>query len=98
MARETKHTPGKWTSTKATITYTQFNITAKDAFIGEVGGGLQSDDEIEANARIIAASPEMYEVLKFIYSSVDWSSEAWNNDDGQKHKNELESLIKKIEG
>lgn len=58
-----KHTPAPWSANEATITYTQFNITAKDSFIGEVGGGLQSDDEIEANARLIAEAPTLKDTL-----------------------------------
>ena len=33
-------------------------------FIGDIGGGLQSKIEIEANAKLIAAAPELYNALK----------------------------------
>lgn len=95
MNRESKakHTAGPWSANEATITYTQFNITAKDSFIGEVGGGLQSDDEIEANARLIAASPEMYETLREVYSA------SANGEANDKHlRKRILELIKKIEG
>lgn len=91
-----KHTPGPWSANEATITYTQFNITAKDSFIGEVGGGLQSDDEIEANARLIAEAPTMYEALKMVVGAL---KDGDGHGDGLSWREilEIEELIKKIE-
>lgn len=63
------HTKGPWKFDK--IAYSRdlnFHIQTvdmkhKNTFIGEVGGGLQSNHEIEANARLISAAPTMYEFI-----------------------------------
>jgi len=38
--------------------------THQNTFIGEVGGGLQSSAEIKANAKLIAAAPDLFESLE----------------------------------
>jgi len=59
-----KHTPGPWTKSVAP---TRFNIHAPSfhklatAFIRPEGGSM---DEIEANARLIAAAPTLLAALK----------------------------------
>lgn len=66
------HTKGPWKFDK--IAYSRdlnFHIQTvdmkhKNTFIGEVGGGLQSNHEIEANARLISAAPELLEVVENI--------------------------------
>jgi hypothetical protein len=74
---ETKHTKGKWKYTKAAYSpYLQFNIETVDqshsnTFIGECGGGNQPGLEIEANAKLIAAAPELLEALKLVYNLID---------------------------
>ena len=35
-------------------------------FIGEIGGGLHSPQEIEANAKIVATAPKMVEMLQYL--------------------------------
>lgn len=69
-----KHTAGPWRFDK--IAYSQdlnfhiqtVDMSHKNTFIGEVGGGLQTNHEIEANARLIAAAPELLEALEEIES------------------------------
>lgn len=39
------------------------NLDRFDSFIGEIGGGQQLKHEIEANAKLVAASPELLEAL-----------------------------------
>ena len=64
----TKHTPGPW---RAEISCDETGapqkcwwISAKgDVDIGETSGEKRSDEEA-ANARLIAAAPELYEALK----------------------------------
>lgn len=36
----------------------------QNTFIGEVGGGLQSSIEIEANAKLVAAAPQLFEACE----------------------------------
>lgn len=65
-----QHTKGPWRYNKTPYgDYTEFKIQTVDmshshTFIGEVGGGLQSDAEIEANAKLISAAPELLEALQ----------------------------------
>jgi hypothetical protein len=62
----TKHTPGPWSKS---LSKTRFNIHAPSflrlatAWIRPEGGSL---DEIEANARLIAAAPELLEALEAV--------------------------------
>jgi len=59
--------------------------------IGYVYIDPDNPEEGEANARLIAAAPKMYEVIKsFIQIS--------NNDDGQKCFRQAEELLAKIDG
>lgn len=65
----TKFTLGPWKYTVQPASSYGWYITQDtnnpndSAFIGEVGGGLQSRGEIFANAKLIAAAPELLRVL-----------------------------------
>lgn len=65
---ETKFTPGPWKIRNSVFGRFEFYIETIDqshdkTFIGNVGGGLQSKEEIEANAKLIAAAPDLLEDL-----------------------------------
>lgn len=64
-----KHTPGPWhLNTLETVPYT---IHAHRGCVAEVSRGTMNEvsaDEIEANARLIAAAPELLEALIKIYN------------------------------
>lgn len=65
---ESKFTQGEW-SYRPTATNNGYYIETVDqshqnTFIGEVGGGLQSKSEIEANAKLVAAAPELLEACE----------------------------------
>lgn len=65
---EIKHTPGPWVF-RPDVTDQGFYIetldkTHRKTFIADIGGGLQSMEEIKANAKLIAAAPEMLYALK----------------------------------
>jgi hypothetical protein len=53
-----KHTPGPWTMTRAHLPY-----LILDAF-----GGLVADTYDEADARLIAAAPELLEALEYAFN------------------------------
>lgn len=63
-----KHTPGPWRYSPQVVPSYGFYIQTEDmshknTFIGDVGGGLQQPQEIEANAKLIAAAPELMDML-----------------------------------
>jgi len=61
---ETNYTPGPWKFRPAILSgfYIETVDQSSDkTFIGEVGGGLQSKQEIIANAKLVAAAPELLE-------------------------------------
>ena len=59
---ESKHTPGPWEVHKMTSTY-QIPIWAESKWIGNIDAGIDADIA-EANARLIAAAPELLEACK----------------------------------
>ena len=65
---KTKHTAGPWKTTNATHPIIGWRITANDGSIAGVhkAGPRQSINECKANARLIAAAPDLAEVCKQI--------------------------------
>jgi len=65
---KTKHTPGYWEYSKAIspnlIFIKKVNDTQEDSLIGAIGGGLQTPEEIEANAKLVAAAPQLLEACQ----------------------------------
>lgn len=65
----TKHTPGPWRfdrceyGTDLTYHIQTVDTSHENTFIGEAGGGLQNHLEIRANAKLIAASPDLLDAL-----------------------------------
>jgi hypothetical protein len=71
---EFKGTKGKWEMSHQPILSNGLYIQTvdkshKNTFIGEVGGGLQSPQEIEANAKLIASAPDLLEALQDLTNS-----------------------------
>lgn len=64
-----KGTPGPWVESIAssagylTLHIQTVDTSHRNTFIGEIGGGLQSEEQIHANARLIATAPELLEAL-----------------------------------
>lgn len=68
MAEATKHTPGKWHIDTADSTL----ICGADGYqTCSTGYSHRPDDEAEANARLIAAAPELLECLQETLSLVE---------------------------
>lgn len=65
-----KHTPGPWWIKKSPVLVYDYAIMSSGApilaetFGRDAHGGRPPADEEEANARLIAKSPEMYDLLK----------------------------------
>ena len=84
---ETKHTPGPWKYRPAIMSgfYVETVDQSHDnSFIGEVGGGLQSKQEIIANAKLVAAAPDLLEALNECIAALKYAA---FNDDGSKLEN-----------
>ena len=66
---ETKHTPGPWTATYDSQLRALIEIySIEDRILVAVlpdRGTVEAMPEIEANANLIAAAPDMYEALEF---------------------------------
>lgn len=87
-----KGTPGPW-KFRVNATADGFYIQSEDedrfdSFIGDVGGGLQLKKEIETNAKLIAAAPELLEALNAITDNI----ETWLNTGVAADKNISEEL------
>jgi hypothetical protein len=64
---ETKHTPGPWRYQENSDAYTHIVRAGTDDYI--CGCGQGSDGTCEANARLIAAAPELLEALEEFVAS-----------------------------
>jgi hypothetical protein len=54
---QAKHTPGPWVADGVLI-------NGPDGMIGELGFGLRGDPEMQANARLMAAAPDLLAALE----------------------------------
>lgn len=65
------HTPGPWLTTQSAVGTWLIHLE-DGSTLAEVGDGPFEDDrrQLEANARIIAAAPEMLEALKLAVKDV----------------------------
>jgi hypothetical protein len=61
-----KHTPGPWLTTESTEHWGRVNVTVQAAFTAnEIATAWQGTTDVNrANARLIAAAPDLLEVLK----------------------------------
>lgn len=103
MTRETKHTPGPWRTGEGEFqdqVFAEILIppTRDDwgkALICETGGN-------EANARLIAAAPEMLEALRELFKHCVMIHKHWGEGCNSKEASEAEAkcraILAKIEG
>lgn len=98
---EFKGTKGKW---KYRDGYRNDIVTDDDRCFGICDLGTEQEayladypiEELLANAKLIAASPKMYELLNVLHGRIDFSYESWGSDEGIKLSNEIEKVIKSI--
>ncbi len=90
-----KHTPETWLFLKGPFVGTSTGLDWPSAVIADCRTGYREHSENEANARIIAAAPEMLEVCKKMY---DWIGRCadWVGEDPPYA--ELRAIISKAEG
>ena len=65
---KTKHTPGPWKINQTTLYRGEEMISDES---GQFIAGISNRDESEANAKLIAAAPEMLDALKAVYDLID---------------------------
>ena len=87
-------TPGPWEIQDAgpgTIRGLRFRVVTKDSIIARTTDGWK---EARANARLIAAAPEMYEVLQELADSMELAK----NYGYEKEHAMIQELLAKVEG
>lgn len=90
------HTKGPWFVGRDEFP-NEDNIYGPDNAI--VGGAHQSRKEVKANARLIAAAPELLEALLLAKGSVEWMSDATDADPEDLERLEIvNEAIRKAKG
>lgn len=71
MSEQTKHTPGPWEQNVELVGgRVNHQIIGNHQIIADVYPSQPSQTELMANARLIAAAPELLEVCKFAYNEL----------------------------
>ncbi len=93
---KTKHTQGEWTAEQYDIGRKQILIESEGKIISEVETELRNIEEAEANAKLIAAAPEMLLMLNRLLSNMKILSNEKPNHKGLKHDiKDIRKTIKK---
>lgn len=71
------HTPGPWDMQPSSDGAHSKRIFANGSYLATVGGSDQSWPELVANARLIAAAPEMYAALERVLATIENADEWW---------------------
>jgi hypothetical protein len=92
------HTPGLWI-----VNYDGLNIDAKqDDGVEQIASVNRSNDEREANARLIASAPELLEALKGLFEHCAMVHKHWgagsNASEAQAAQDFARAAIAKAEG
>ena len=74
-----KFTPGKWMVDGAGVSVFDEREEATLFIVDNVYSWVNRDAEAEANARLIAAAPEMYELLSYFSTLEDVTNEEFYN-------------------
>jgi len=71
-----EHTPGPWKLTRA-FGINEWSISGK-LYAGRFIGTARNQQEAEANARLVAAAPELLETLKEVIRLSDRKVDEWD--------------------
>lgn len=82
-AEKPKFTPGPWKTFTYDVTIANDMVEGRDGdFVADCTMSLRTDDENNANARLISAAPELYEAVIGAYEILcDFTDEDWKNRD-----------------
>jgi len=103
--KQQTHTPGPWVYEWCNGAYSDGIVTSQSNSIAIVMGGNygewrdapdNGDAEFEANARLIAAAPELLEACKNLVGHADWVALNFRID--YAHLDEARAAIAKAEG
>ena len=86
-------TPGPWVAMGKAV-YTESDNPTREILWGGHNTRSASDEEKKANARLIAAAPEMYEMLKELESGIHLARAR----KGSKTIDKLREVLAKVEG
>lgn len=71
MFSETRHTPGPWSTAEWPSREKDYiRVFAGTTYVGSVGNSDDPFERTEANARLIAAAPDLLAALKLILQSI----------------------------
>lgn len=96
MSDRATHTPGPWVAMGKAV-YTESDNPTREILWGGHNTRSASDEEKKANARLIAAAPEMYEMCKLLEECM----ETIDGKDGYDASYELakvREVLAKVEG
>ena len=79
MSTQTQHTPGPWTCRIDDEGFNVFQDAPKHPGNGDHIMCIAGNDESEANARLIAAAPELLEALKSMHGILKVAAEGSKN-------------------
>jgi hypothetical protein len=90
---ESKHTPGPWRYQEGTDAYTHIVHTGVNRFLCQLA--QDTSGVAEANARLIAAAPDLLEALQLVCATLGQSND-WR-DDSQMARKARAAIAKAIE-
>ena len=91
----TKHTKGPWTVSEQ-FEGTQVKISGPEGWLCVALAYGDTNEEAQANARLIAAAPKLLETLKELYAN--WREYVDTPNDWEELNEQVESAIRKAKG
>lgn len=79
MQENEKHTPGSWETSRDAVPDGHVQVTV---YSEESGERVATVFQTEANARLIAAAPDLLEAARQLVKMLDESAQEWSQDDG----------------
>lgn len=74
-----KHTSGPWSEKSIGAVYRRFNGKGINQLMVEIKGGKGDEDECRANARLIAAAPELLEALESALKTAEFQKDPFRS-------------------